>query len=85
MRAMYGYALGGVLSRCRTAACGQKKIAYDFVSSGGLQPPNTEGLMRSTAPYHEHIGHARSAAKEHGSVKVAYDAIEHGSLIVCRR
>jgi len=21
----------------------------------------------------------------HGSVKVAYDAIEHGSLIVCRR
>lgn len=40
-----------------------KKIASDFVSSGGLQPPNTEGLMRSHAPYHERIGHARSVAK----------------------
>ena len=47
VRAMDGYAFGGMLSRCRTAACGQKKIASDFVSAGGLQPPSTEGLTRS--------------------------------------
>ena len=40
-----------------------KKIALDFVFPGGLQPPNTEGLLRSPAPYHERIGHARRAAK----------------------
>src|SRR6267143_1193826 len=40
-----------------------KKIASDFVPVGGLQPPSTEGLTRSPAPYHERIGHARSAAK----------------------
>jgi len=40
-------AFGGVLSSCRTAACGQKKIASDFVSAGGLQPPCTKGLTRS--------------------------------------
>src|SRR6478736_5943125 len=39
MRAMGNEAFGGVLSSCRTAACGQKKIASDFVSAGELQPP----------------------------------------------
>ncbi len=49
-----------------------KKIASDFVSSGGLQPPNTEGLMRSPAPYHERIGHARRAAKLVALVSLAH-------------
>jgi len=26
---------------------GKKKIASDFISAGGLQPPSTEGLTRS--------------------------------------
>ena len=56
-------AFGGVLSSCRTAACGQKKIASDFVSAGGLQPPCTKGLSDHVAPYHGRISHARVAAK----------------------
>jgi len=47
MSAMDDEAFGGMLSRCRTAACGQQKIASDFVFAGGLQPPSTEGLTRS--------------------------------------
>ena len=31
------------------------------------------------------MGESRNPQSGHGSVKVAYDAIEHGSLIVCRR
>lgn len=57
---MDGYAFGGMLSRCRTAACGQKKIASDFCLLEDCSLRARKVLRDHLSPYHERIGFTRA-------------------------
>jgi hypothetical protein len=65
MSSMDGYAFGGMLSTCRPAAWGQKKIASAFVSPEDCSLQARKVLRDLLSPYHEPIGQARNAVKEH--------------------
>lgn len=53
-----------MLSRCRTAACGQKKSRQTscLLEDCGLRAWKV--LRDDMSPYHEHVDHARNATKE---------------------
>ncbi|MBU6434889.1 MAG: hypothetical protein KJS98_16405, partial [Nitrospirae bacterium] len=60
MSTMVGYALDGMLSRCRTATCGQKKIASDFCLLEDCSLRAWKVLRDHQPPYHERIGFTRA-------------------------